>query len=470
MDVRFADGGYEQYDDTESFFGSEGILYRSRDGRSLVKLFPNDVMPHQERIRRIDLLINEFNPLKDDTYWSAFFSWPERRVISPHIGFRMRFAQGMRTIEHYFLPKSFARLPLEERGWFIGRVACAIKLVTAAHRLNTMGMCYPDFSGKNVLVDPFAGLTTLIDCDSMTVPGRLAATVDGSPEFRAPELVARAITTPTVETDRHALSVLLYRWLLYWHPLIGDRHFAADPELDEQLRFGKMATYIENPYDVSNRASKQQIKARALGREMELLFHRSFVDGLHNSRNRPHPFEWQLALYHMYDQIIPCATNECLWHFFVVSPDAPLVCPACQRPLSKPEDVPCMYLLPHKGGSDPEDYQQDEHGAHFVIGWPGRTLNQWHMRPDVSPVYTTLQAVPDLQPWAVFDLDQHTNDWYLTNISQQEMFYRLPHESTTEWHVWRPGEPLLLLPEMNLQFGPAPVYFRASLQFLNTRR
>jgi len=49
--------------------------------------------------------------------------------------------------------------------------------------LATLGLCYPDFSGKNVLVDPFAGLTVLIDCDSLTVPGRLSATVDGSPDF-----------------------------------------------------------------------------------------------------------------------------------------------------------------------------------------------------------------------------------------------------------------------------------------------
>jgi len=39
-DVRFADGQQEQYEDTESFFGSEGMLYRSRDGLNLIKLFP----------------------------------------------------------------------------------------------------------------------------------------------------------------------------------------------------------------------------------------------------------------------------------------------------------------------------------------------------------------------------------------------------------------------------------------------
>jgi len=47
-----------RYEDTESFFGSEGMLYRSRDGLNLIKLFPRS-SPFAERIKRIDTLIYE---------------------------------------------------------------------------------------------------------------------------------------------------------------------------------------------------------------------------------------------------------------------------------------------------------------------------------------------------------------------------------------------------------------------------
>src|SRR2546425_7831602 len=172
MKVTFADGSVEQYEDMPISAGLEGEIFRSLDGKYAVKLYlPPDKARDAERIHRIDTLINDLNPTKDDPNWAEFFTWPEKRVVQPRVGFRMRFVGGLRTLENYILPKAFARLKPEERGWFIGRVATAIKLVGAANRLATMGLCYPDFSGKNILVEPFEGRMVMIDCDSLTVPG-----------------------------------------------------------------------------------------------------------------------------------------------------------------------------------------------------------------------------------------------------------------------------------------------------------
>src|SRR5947208_9685524 len=225
MNITFVDGSVEQYEDTPLAFGAEGEIFRSKDGKYVVKLYHPDKTLDAERIRRIDTLINDFNPTKGDPNWADFFTWPEKRVIKPTIGFRMRYVGGLKTLEHYILSKAYARLKPEERGWFIGRIATAIKIVSAANRLATMGLCYPDFSGKNIMVEPFEGRMVLIDCDSLTVPGRLSPTVEGTTSFRAPEIVTRAVLVPSVKTDRHALAVLLYRWLLFLHPLIGDKIF-----------------------------------------------------------------------------------------------------------------------------------------------------------------------------------------------------------------------------------------------------
>jgi serine/threonine protein kinase len=464
MDVTFTDGTVEAYEDDWFAFGTEGDIYRSRDGKHAVKIYHPDPVKDPERIRRIDTLINEINPTKDDSYWVSFFTWPEKRVVRPGVGFRMPFVGGMKTLEHFIMRKSYQRLKPEERGWFIGRLACAIKLTSAANRLATMGLCYPDFSGKNIMVDPFEGRTVLIDCDSLTVPGRLSATVEGTGYFRAPELVARSVTIPSVKTDRHALASILYHWLLLWDPLKGDKIYDPDPVQDDLLRYGKMALYIEHPTDQSNRASKQVLKAYMLGPELAKLFRVAFVDGLHNPDKRPFPYEWRDALYHTYDQLIPCASPHCEWRSFVATRVPKLICPACHEPLKNPKELPFVYLLKHRGTGNPDEYHTDESRAHYVVGWPGRYLYEWHMRPDTSAAYTNPMQTPDVRnPRAVFEYDQHQHQWYLKNLAADDMFYRLPNDVVGMWRKWPTQASIPLSSRMMIQFGPAPIHYRASI-------
>jgi DNA-binding helix-hairpin-helix protein with protein kinase domain len=463
MNFTFADGSIEQYEDTPLSAGLEGKIYRSRDGKSAVKLYhPPDPARDSERIARIDKLINNFNPTKDDPYWVQYFAWPEKRVMVPQVGFRMPFVGGLKTVENYFLKKPYGMLKPEDRGWFIGRIAVAIKLVTAANRLSSMGLCYPDFSGKNILVDPFDGRMVLIDCDSLTVPGKLSPTVEGTSSFRAPEIISRAVSVPSVLTDRHALAVILYRWLLLWHPLVGDKKFDLNNiDRDDELRYGQQALYIEHPTDTTNRASGQTLKARVLGHELEKLFQVAFVDGLHKPDERPLPFQWLQALYHTYDQIIPCASRSCDWRFFVASPAPRLTCPRCHEPLRNPQTLPFVYLLRHKGTKNPDDYPTDTSIAHFVVGWPGRSLYCWHARPGATPIYTDAAHVPDATPCAVFEYDQRTKQWYLKNLTLPDMLYKVPFDSAGAWIPCPPNSDIPLASGILIQFGKAPAYFRA---------
>ncbi|MGH2510887.1 MAG: hypothetical protein ACRDHZ_26280, partial [Ktedonobacteraceae bacterium] len=132
-----------------------------------------------------------------------------------------------------------------------------------------------------------------------------------------------------------------------------------------------------------------------------------------------------------------------------------------------PDELPVLCLLQHSGRSDPTDYLQNEARAHYLVGWPGRKLYQWHIRPDAAPMYTSPTNMPDIQPWGSFEMDQQTNDWYLRNLSKQAMYYQLPGESSQQWYLWQPGSDILLLPNMYLQFGPAPWHFRASIRFMH---
>jgi serine/threonine protein kinase len=467
MEITFADGTVESYEDDEFAFGAEGKVIRSKDRMHAVKIYHPDPQHEAERIKRIDTLINELNPSREDPYWASFFTWPEKRVTKPGIGFRMPFVEGLKTLENYYLSKAYKRLKPEERGWFIGRIACAIKLTSAANRLATMGLCYPDFSGKNVMVDPFEGRAVLIDCDSLTVPGRLSAVVEGTRTFRAPELVMRKVMLPSVYTDRHALASILYHFLLLWDPLKGDKVFDPDPEHDETLRYGEQALYIEHPTDQSNRASKQVYKASMLGPELERLFRLAFVDGLRNQNARPQPYQWRDALYHTYDQVIPCATSQCDWRFFIAIPRGqnhqPLRCPGCGEAVKAPYSLPYIHLFKHRGTSNPDEYLKDKSKAHYVVGWPGRNLFQWHTRPDTSAAYADPDHVPDTSPRAVFEFDQSANQWYLKNLAPHAMYYRGAGDVVGMWRQWSANFSIPLTDGMTLQFGPAPYHCRASV-------
>jgi serine/threonine protein kinase len=470
MKVKYADGSTEEYEDTSLAGGAEGEIFLSRNGKSVIKLYSRDPTKDAERIRRIDQLIDEFNPTKGSSYWAEFFTWPEKRVVHPAVGYRMRFAGGMKTLEHYILGKSYTRLKPEERGWFIGQIAVALKLVSAANCMSSKGLCYPDFSGKNILVDPFRGRMVLIDCDSLTVPGKLPPTVEGTSAFRAPEIVMRQVTTPSVRSDRHALAVILYQWLLRWHPLMGNKVYDSnDPDHDDELRYGREALYIEHPTDESNRAKKQVLKAYMLGPELEELFQKAFVDGLHQPDKRPLPYEWQRAFYHTYDHIIPCSSPYCGWRFFVAARtpqlfgnyNLRLTCPRCEHRLNNPRTLPFIYLFPHRGTRNPDDYDANISRAHYVIGWPKRALHKWHIKPeDAAHISTDVTYVPDPAPYALFEYDHDSEQWYLYNLALRLLSYT---DSSGTWKQCSMKERLLLVPGMSIQFGNTPEYFRAQI-------
>lgn len=461
MEVRFSDGSVEQYADTALGGGRQGQIYAARDGKSVVKIYHPDFAGERDNIYRINNLIDRFNPTRQDAYWTQFFTWPEKRVVSPGVGYRMRYVPGMKTLSHYIFSKAYKRLPPEEKGWFIGRVAAAIKLITAADRLSRMGLCYPDFSDKNVMVDPFAGHMVLIDCDSLTVPTILPATIEGTSWFRAPEIIAKKTSTPTVITDRHAMAVLLYQWFLSRHPLDGDRPpLDSDPDKDDLLRYGENALYSEHPTDTLNHLKGGlDLTSAALGPELQKLFRIAFVDGLHQPDARPLPYQWQKGLQHTYDWIIPCASMYCDWRFFVADPSARLICPKCHEPVRNPQTVPLLYLQRYKGTKAP--LKSD---THYIVGWPQRILHQWHTREDATPFYVDPHNKPDNAPCALFAYEQAKNQWYLQNLALADLRYRLPGDPADRWTPWPINSTLPLAQQMEILFSNHPASFRGLVE------
>ncbi len=70
-------------------------------------------------------------------------------------------------------------------------------------------------------------------------------TVLGTPGYIAPEVVAGK-KLPSIETDQHALAVLLYETLLQRHPLHGPKiHTTRSAEEDDLLMMGARALYMQ---------------------------------------------------------------------------------------------------------------------------------------------------------------------------------------------------------------------------------
>ncbi|MBC7797948.1 MAG: kinase, partial [Pyrinomonadaceae bacterium] len=208
-------------------------------------------------------------------------------------------------------------LDSRERGTWLSYFRINILISRAVRRMHAAGLAHSDLSYKNVLVDPSGGNACLIDLDGLVVPNKFPPDVVGTPDFIAPEVLQTSSlkigdankNLPRIETDRHALAVLIYMYLLYRHPLRGRKVHDVDPQRDELLTMGEKALFIEHPTDATNRPNLNDVKPSELpwadvekipytvcGPYLKILFERAFIEGLHEPAKRPTADEWEQAL------------------------------------------------------------------------------------------------------------------------------------------------------------------------------
>src|SRR5579859_8067830 len=471
MNVTYTDGTSQTIADQPFAQGTQGAIYKSVDGRHVVKLYnPQSITP--DRAKQIEGIIGQYNAVgkepNKDPYWDELYTWPDKVVRSPRLGVRMRFVGDLTRMDHFFYKVAYDNLPLEKKGWWIGRVAAAIKLARAVHHMSTLGLCHSDLSDKNVLVDAFDGRMTILDCDSIVIPGVIPADVLGTPGYMAPELVTRKQREPSVVTDRHALAVLLYRWLLYKHPLYGPKQHSLDTEIDEALMQGEKALWIEHPTDTSNRPKPLRLTTEMLTPRMKHLFHRAFVEGLHTPGLRPTADLWEDALVEMFDRILPCANPACAQRFFVAQQVPPLRCTNCNTPLSFPAAIPFLRLT-HPVQRRPGVWQQENDApfGRYVVGWPERPLYAWHTQPSIKPSPDAAQGIRlDVRPVAFIRYDPVTRMWYLQNDTLPNLRAGKGNDPHINWKRVPPGQMVPLEAGVHLQLGDEHVARRASVEMM----
>ena len=379
-------------------------------------------------------------------YWRNLFCWPDGVVeveekglgiVAPAYDRAFFFEFGSQKNDFlkikghekqgkwFASPKNRDRyLDERELGTWLSYLRIGILLARAVARLHAAGLSHSDLSYKNCLINPLQGQACVIDLDSLVVPQKYPPEVAGTPDFIAPEvLMTLALPkedprkkTPSIATDRHALAVLIYMYLLYRHPLKGDKVHDPDPTRDDLLGMGEKALFIEHETDSSNhpRLNKREpwelpwldcdkLPYTLTGPYLSPLFKKAFVDGLHQPEMRPAAAEWETALVKTVDLAQPCGNPTCGQKWYVFDNTRRPVCPFCGTPHHGKLPVLNLYSARIKGSYKPDN--------HRLMVYKDQSLFPWQVNRDIYPNASLGEAQKRRVGYFTF----HRNDWWLVN-------------------------------------------------------
>ncbi len=390
-------------------------------------------------IYREKIFNNAYGP-----YWEKLFCWPvsivewggKTGIVCPAYEKDFFFKTGRfkgREKEGKWFASARLRnrfLEAEQKGDWLKHLQMCLNCARAVRRLHAAGLAHSDLSYKNVLVDPQSGRACIIDIDGLVVPGKYPPEVVGTPDFIAPEVMAtRSLQSgdsgkklPCINTDRHALAVLIYMYLLYRHPLRGSKVHDLDPVKDEELSMGSKALFIEHPVDKSNIPAIDQMDQwdlpqgdtgklpyKLCGPYLKELFDRAFIDGLHNPELRPTAADWETAILKTIDLLQPCQNRDCEARWFVFDNTRKPRCPFCGTEYHGQLPVLNLYYSPKHGVYKPENYR--------LMVYDKQSLYAWHANRFIAPNEKIAQE--DKNP--VGDFHFHKGKWILINRSLPQM-------------------------------------------------
>lgn len=420
--LKALDGSPVEFVDAPPMQGGVKDVYFSPDRSYVVAFYrkPQD-FNSRDRLSNIVGRYREgiFNQVGGD-FWRGVFCWPTHLVEHKgRLGFKAPaypshffFSHGSRNNDalgirgkekegKWFSTGTHQQKWLDERerGTWLDYLRVCIRIARGVGRLHSAGLAHSDLSYKNVLIDPLTGNAAVIDIDGLVVPGKFAPDVVGTPDFIAPEVVATlslpighpSKALPRIETDRHALAVLIYMYLLFRHPLKGGIvHPAATEEERMSLEMGSKALFVEHPTDLRNRPNLAEVKKSDLpfadvaklpygltGPYLKALFDRAFVTGLHNPAERPSAAEWVMALVRTVDLVQPCTNPSCFQKWYTFDNSSKPRCPFCSTPYSGL--LPVLNLYSSRGSGS---YRPDNHR---VMVYSGQYLYPWHSNSKVFP-------------------------------------------------------------------------------------
>jgi DNA-binding helix-hairpin-helix protein with protein kinase domain len=95
---------------------------------------------------------------------------------------------------------------------------------------------------------------------------------------------------------------------------VDDNDDTAAADEEEEALMGGQALYSEHRSNFSNRPKGAFLSARDLGKTIDDLFHKTFVDGLLNPNARPTASNWADALADAFDRLGCISGSRHHWH------------------------------------------------------------------------------------------------------------------------------------------------------------
>ncbi|MBF0200020.1 MAG: kinase [Desulfamplus sp.] len=496
--AKTTDGLVVEY--VEEIIASGGMkdVYFTPDKKYVVAIF-RDQSSRDALLERVEMISGRYreNIFEKEAgdYWEPLFRWPLKTLIShdDKVGilvplYQDHFFFSYGSINGDFLNikgrekegKWFASpanrykyLDKREHGDWSSYLKISIVLSRAVRRLHAAGLAHSDLSYKNVLIDPVNGNACIIDIDGLVVPGKYPPDVVGTPDFIAPEVITTSHLErddpgrklPSIYTDRHALSVLIYMYLLLRHPLRGDKvHDVDDPQKDEELSMGEKAIFVEHPHDSSNRIKIEYVKKSELpwkdtnnlpytitGPYLKELFDKAFIDGLHNPAKRPTADEWEQALIKTVDLIQPCWNPGCDQKWYVFDNTKKPACPFCKTPYRGKLPMLNLYSC-HTG----QKFLSDNHR---LMVYTEQSLFRWHINRRIIPNERLSMENRKRVGYFIF----HNNSWLLVNENIPELYDCINKKAVPV------GKTLLLEEGSQLLFSREPGGRLAFVQMIENR-
>ncbi len=402
--------------------GGMKYTYFAPDKSYVVQFYNDPSVTNDINLRkRIEAIIGKYNPTLPEQkggargnsetmaqYFAGKFCWPTAIVVQPEFGIvspaypsNFFFGENASVIPElnkdmkgkdkkskwFTSPKLRKYLKESELGDFRSMLQMSISLARSVRRMHQAGLAHSDLSCNNVLIDPPTGGCVVIDIDSLVVPGLYPPEVMGTTGYIAPEVLETTKfpfgdpkrILPSSYTDLHALAVLIYEYLLLRHPLVGPKFYSNDPVEDDFLSMGPKALFIEHPKDHSNRPKDLRVTIKDLGSELESLFLRAFVNGLHSPDDRPTAMEWEKALVRSWDLLHPCENPKCREKWFIMHDISNPVCPFCGTRVKK-EDVLRLTLKSQIRGKTGQWIKSGE-----ITVYHNMPLFKWHVYANTFP-------------------------------------------------------------------------------------
>lgn len=443
-----ANNGVE-YQFVDEIIASSSMVdaYFSSDKTCVLSLFHNPTGFREWRdidrqTKQVHNLIDKYAQLITENakgeYWRDFFNYPiayaEREgrfgVIIPtfnkHFFFESGRFQGKEKEIKWFVSAKLRNkfLEADQKGTWYNYFQICLKIAQMVKLLHQVGLVYSDLSYNTIIIDPPTGSSCLVAYHQLTTlnsPSHIP-----SPDFVAPEymvnrtsnIITNKCCITNIETNNHALAVLIYMLLLYRHPLRGGKAHDMDSAKDEELTMGAKALFIEHPTDQSNAPNINNLSPIELpqgdinklpyticGFYLKDLFDKAFVDGLHNPMKRPVAEDWVIALSKTIDLLLPCKNPCCESKWFVFDNSTKPRCPFCGKEYSDKLAVLNFYYQTDKGTYLFENYR--------LMVYDKQHLYKWHINK--------LTASEDMflleNKAPVGDFYFSNGKWYLRNLA-----------------------------------------------------